>query len=119
MGFQDEPQEHIDVAVTTMAFDNSELIGLLAERGGYITNEKWDKMREVDEKINQMKNQKLDDWSRPCSVFITFQLEEGLQRALNMEDEIKNSPEKAYLNQWFGDESIEIQPASEPSDIIW
>lgn len=87
-----------------MAYDNAELIGLLAERGSYIQNNKWDKMREVDAKINEMKNQKLNEWSRPCSVFITFQLEEGLQRALNMEDVISKDSEYAYLNEWFGDE---------------
>lgn len=38
-----------------------------------------------------------------------------------MQNVIDGNPQKyAYLNEWFGDEvSIEIQPASEPSDIIW
>lgn len=45
-------------------------------------------MREIDDKINEEKNQNLDKWARPCSVFITFQLEEGIQRALNMEEVI-------------------------------
>lgn len=77
-------------------------------------------MRDVDAQINDAKNQQIDKWSRPCSVFITFQLEEGIQRALNMDEVISKDPEQyGYLNEWFGDESIEIQPASEPSDIIW
>lgn len=102
-----------------MAYDNADLISLLAQRGQMITNEKWDKMREIDAQINEKKNMKIDEWSRPCSVFITFQLEEGIQRALSMDEVINENPEYAYLNEWFGNEAIEIQPASEPSDIIW
>jgi hypothetical protein len=39
---------------------------------------------------------------------MTFESEEGIQRALHLDD--KN---------WLGDQEIEIQKASEPSDIIW
>jgi len=88
LGYEEEPVEHIDVAVTSLAYDNAKLIGLLRERGDYIINEKWDKMREVDAKINEMKKTDLDAWCTPVSVFITFQLEEGLQRALNFEEVI-------------------------------
>jgi len=122
LGYEEEKQEHIDVAVTSLAYDNSKLIGLLRERGTHIINDKWDKMREVDAKINEMKKTDLDTWCTPVSVFITFQLEEGLQRALNFKEVIEgvDKDEYAYLNEWFnGEEEIEIQPASEPSDIIW
>ena len=50
----------------------------------------------------------------PCSVFATFETEEGLQRALVYSD-ITNCPKQ----QSFLGEDIEIQPASEPTDIIW
>lgn len=55
LGYEEAPVEHIDVAVTSLAYDNAKLIGLLRERGTHIIYEKWEKMREVDEKINTLK----------------------------------------------------------------
>lgn len=89
LGYEDEPQDHIDIAVTTLAYDNAALVGLLKTRGTHIMNEKWDKMRAVEKEINELKDKEFDDWTRPCSVFMTFQKEEGLQRALEMDSVIK------------------------------
>ena len=86
LGYESEKQDHIDVAVTSLAYDTSKLIGLLRERGSYIIADNWNKMREVDAKINELKESDLEKWCTPVSVFITFQLEEGLQRALKMEE---------------------------------
>jgi len=36
LGFEDEPQEEVKIALATFAFDNAELILLLRERGLYI-----------------------------------------------------------------------------------
>lgn len=66
-------------------------------------------MRKIDEGINEAKAKNFEKWSTPVSVFITFQLEEGYQRAINMENTIKDSADLAYLNEWFNDhEAIEI-----------
>lgn len=65
-------------------------------------------MREVDGKINELKKEDLEKWCTPVSCFITFQLEEGIGRALNLQEQLDNNPELKYLNNWFGDESIEI-----------
>lgn len=48
LGYEDPAPERIEVAVTSLAYDNAQLIGLLRERGSHIIGEKWDKMREVD-----------------------------------------------------------------------
>ena len=48
----------------------------------------------------------LDKMQRPCSIFVTFETEEGYENALQL---------KTVM---LGQEII-IQPASEPSDIIW
>jgi len=56
LGFEEE-NKPIKVAVTTFAFDNSEVIALLTQRGTLIKQEKWDKMREVEAKINTLKNE--------------------------------------------------------------
>jgi hypothetical protein len=45
-GSNDEGQ--ISVALTTFAFDNSEAIGLLKERGTLIKQQKWAKMHKLN-----------------------------------------------------------------------
>jgi len=45
LGFEEEPQDVVKVAVCTFAFDNAELIQLLKERGSLIKTEQWVKMR--------------------------------------------------------------------------
>lgn len=41
-GYEDEPVEHVKIAVTTLAFNNAEMIDLLKQRGTAIKAEKWD-----------------------------------------------------------------------------
>jgi len=55
LGYEENPIEHIDVAVTTLAYDNAKLINLLRKRGQFIISESYESMREVDEKINKLK----------------------------------------------------------------
>lgn len=51
-------------------------------------------------------------------MFVTFENEEGYQRALHVEELIKTNPKYAFFQTMLGKE-IQIVPASEPSDIIW
>ena len=39
LGYEDEPVEHVKIAVTAFAFKNAEIIHLLKERGEVIKNE--------------------------------------------------------------------------------
>ena len=51
---------------------------------------------------------------------MTFENEEGVTRALKYHEAIEADPANLGKYQfWLKDEEIEIQPASEPSDIIW
>jgi len=79
-------------------------------------------MREIDLQINTLKNQPGEDsnLTRPVSVFMTFEQEEGIKRALVFENDEKKG-EAAYqpMYDWLQKCEIEIQQASEPSDIIW
>ena len=59
----------------------------------------------------------LDNLQRPCSVFVTFESEEGYQRALNYNSTL-DLPDYKQYSTLLGQE-IEIVAASEPSDIIW
>lgn len=83
LGFEDEPVEEIKIAMTTFAFKNSEVINLLKERGEIIKNENWDEMERIDASINDHKNASLEDLMTPCAVFMTFENEEGVNRAVN------------------------------------
>ena len=121
LGYEDEPPARIEIAATTFAFENAELINLLKKRGTAIRADKFDEMRKIDKQINDYKNANLDGCTRPCSVFMTFESEEGYQRARQFDEIVGKSTvqEVRNLKGWLGDQDIEIQEASEPSDIIW
>mmetsp|Transcript_41367 Transcript_41367/g.54397 ORF Transcript_41367/g.54397 Transcript_41367/m.54397 type:complete len:178 (-) Transcript_41367:2116-2649(-) len=57
LGYEDEPVEHVKVAVTTFAFKNHEIINLLKKRGSVIKEERWDDMVKIDEAINTIKDE--------------------------------------------------------------
>lgn len=110
----------VKIAILTFAFDNSRVIKWLKQRGSFIKDEKWDKVRKINDEIRQAlkwDDDLLDKMQTPCSVFATFETEEGYQRALNYNQVIEEE-EFAHMRTLM-DEYIEIQPASEPSDIIW
>lgn len=57
LGYEEDPVEHVKIAVTSFAFKNAEIIHLLKERGDIIKNEQWDQMPVVEQKINHYKNE--------------------------------------------------------------
>ena len=42
-------------------------------------------MRKIDSKINDLKDKEFERLTTPCSVFMTFESEEGYNRALEMD----------------------------------
>jgi hypothetical protein len=48
--------QQVKIADISFAFNNAELIHLLRERGGHIVSQNYDKMREVEAKITEVKN---------------------------------------------------------------
>ena len=51
---------------------------------------------------------------------MTFETEEGVNRALKYDLAVEAEPDRiGHLEKWLDEHVIEIQPASEPSDIIW
>lgn len=97
LGYEVVPEDRTKVAVTTLAFKNQEIISLLRERGLAIRKESWDEMRKIDQKINELKDNEFERITTPCSVFMTFETEEGYNRAIEMEATCRAHPRLAHL----------------------
>ena len=95
------------------------MINLLRLRGASIKAEAWEEQKKIETQINDLKEGKFEELTTPCSVFMTFENEEAYQRACAFDSAITNDSSLADLKKWAGDHEIEIQEASEPSDIIW
>lgn len=109
----------IRVSHITFAFNNVPVIKLLQERGNHITRAEPLKVAEVDAKLNSMKIEHLERITRPVAAFITFETQEGFERAKeltgkkNWKDEIVSS-EYTLLG-----EPLSMTQAPEPTNIIW
>lgn len=97
LGFEDQRVERIKISMLTFAFDNADLINLLKQRGLAIKLEKYDKMREINKKIDELKQKNLEKYNRPVTAFLTFENEEGLNRC------------KAYKNTVTANEFADIR----------
>ena len=120
LGYEVVPEDRTKVAVTTLAFKNQEIISFLRERGLAIRGENWDEMRKIDQKINELKDNEFERITTPCSVFMTFETEEGYNRAIEMDATCKANPRFAHLQLWMEKQyKFKIKEAAAPSDIIW
>ena len=72
----------IRIANITFAFANEELISLLNERGAYVASGKLSKVPKINEKIHKLALEKKDEYTRPVTAFVTFERQEGKDRAL-------------------------------------
>lgn len=60
----------------------------------------------------------LDQLQTPCSAFVTFEEEEGYNRACKLSEMIGAGTYPKHF-EYLLTEKMELQPASEPTDIIW
>ena len=88
------------MAITQLVFNNRDLIDLFKKRGAAIKNENKNALDKVNEQINALKD---DDLSTPCSIFMTFETEEGITRALNYDEHVYADPNLSDLKTWLGD----------------
>lgn len=79
-------------------------------------------MRLIEQKIDALiKDQnKLKEFNRPVTAFISFMSEEGLNRATSYLDIVESVPalKKEGYDTFLG-QPVDIEEASEPTDIIW
>jgi hypothetical protein len=75
------------------------MIRLLTERGEIIKNEEWPKLKKIDDKINHQKDEHLDKFVTPTSVFVTFECEEGVNRALNFDSSVETDSHISHLRE--------------------
>ena len=76
--------EEVDIKISniTLGFNNPELLKLLISRGSLITAGKFTKVAELNEKIEKYVKDHKDELTKPVAAFITFEREEGKNRAL-------------------------------------
>mmetsp|Transcript_5223 Transcript_5223/g.8085 ORF Transcript_5223/g.8085 Transcript_5223/m.8085 type:complete len:884 (-) Transcript_5223:266-2917(-) len=120
LGVDGDEDKPIKIAQITFAYHNATVINWLKKRGTFVKTEKWDKLDDINETIaSNLREDKhlLDQMQRPCSVFATFETEEGYSRACLYNDHVQEENYKHY-DKFLGSE-IELQEASEPTDIIW
>jgi hypothetical protein len=93
----------------TFAFDNAKVINWLRQRGTHIKNENWDGVDKINKDIGEALKKDdtlLNKLQRPCSIFVTFESEEGYKRACNYNDTIKLREYKHFST--FLEEEIEV-----------
>lgn len=131
--FDGEEEINQKIAQITFAYENKEVINWLKTRGTYVKGEKWEKVADINKKIFEgIQDEKLlNHMQRPCSIFATFETEEGYERATRYNDLVSKTSEKnigdltddnldnyTHYEKMLGQE-IDLQEASEPTDIIW
>jgi hypothetical protein len=122
LGYEDEAPDRIRIAMITFAFDNARLINLLRIRGTAIKFENYNKMREINDKIDELKSNinELHKLNRPVTAFLSFENEEGLNRAINYNETVIG--DRQFMSQGYDKllgQSLGIEEAAEPTDIIW
>jgi len=65
--------EDIRIAHISFAFDNKEIIELLLKRGVIIVDGKFTKLKEINQKIDELIIKDKEKIERPVACFITFE----------------------------------------------
>lgn len=109
----------VKIADIVFAFNNARLITLLKQRGQHIIWQRYDKMREIEAQINELKNAEFDNLTRPVDAFITFEEEDGLIVAQEFEPEFDLFGNQKPANKEFMDDDLFLIESTEPTNIIW
>jgi len=93
----------IKIADISFAFNNDDIIDLLEARGNAIVSKNFAEKEKVEAEIEHLRTTKGDELSRPVTAYITFETQEGYERAKKMR----------------GDIGQVFSGAPEPTNIIW
>lgn len=77
----EEEEERLDISRISFAYDNIEMINQLKKRGSVLTAGTMDKLAPIDDDIKNIAIYKYDTVTRPVTAFITFETQEGFERA--------------------------------------
>lgn len=110
--------QEIKIANITFAFNNQKLLNLLRQRGTALTNANKKALVIIDDKINTLKETQLDDLIKPVSAFITFETQEGYERACNIRAK-KSIIGTVTTERRFLGAPFYFKEAVEPTNIIW
>lgn len=117
-GVLSDQQAEIKIANITFAFNNTHIIKLLKKRGAAITNAKFDKLEEINEQIQKIKEEEIANLVQPVAAFITFETQEGYERACNIKKQTKLFFFEEATRE-FMEEPLAFEEAPEPTNIIW
>lgn len=117
-GVLSQDHEDIKIANITFAFMNYDIISLLKQRGSALTNAKFDKADKLEEKICEIKNANIDRLDKPISAYITFETQEGYERACNIKSGKTCFFFDSYSREYMGT-PLAFTEAPEPTNIIW
>jgi len=116
--FPNEEPSRVAIANITFAFKNANLIKLLRKRGAAVAAGQFRLLPAVDEKINELKEKNLQSLTKPVAAFITFETQDGFERAC----EFKGTPKcngEIEAEHSFDDAPLYFEDAPEPTNIIW
>jgi Calcium-dependent channel, 7TM region, putative phosphate len=80
---------------------------------------RFDKMREVEKKISQLKDEKFMDLTKPVDAFITFEEEDGSIIGQYFEAQYSFSGNKLPAEQKFLGTDFYLSESTEPTNILW
>jgi len=95
--------DSIKIANISFAFNNDDMIKLLQRRGNAIMNNNIENKIKIEKEIDEIHKAKSSELSRPVKAFVTFELQEGYERAKKMKEDNKRV----------------FRAAPEPTNIIW
>lgn len=81
--------------------------------------QKFDKMREVEKEISQLKDEKFHDLTKPVDAFITFEEEDGSIIGQNYEAEFNFFGKRLPAKTKFLGTEFFLTESTEPTNIIW
>ncbi|TNV85819.1 hypothetical protein FGO68_gene5047 [Halteria grandinella] len=109
--------KRVKIVDTVFAFSNSDLLNMLKMRGKYIKYNMNRELAKLDIDLGKYVQRNGDVISRPTKAFITFEDEEGYQRACHLDKKstIFTSTTEVNLNG----NPIYFKAAPEASNVIW